>query len=352
MAAAWSFSKKDGVETISRVVSVRSLDGRLVRCKVGVRFHRAAAKEVVESAADEAAMLLSEIIGEEIIQDELPFDAMELGNRLKNRTNGRDSRIAAYNVSELDLVRAQNHGRTSTGVGQTGRKAGGSNPPPPARPSGFVSRATPSPGTSVVPSRPGAQSAVVPTTQPPVAPSRPPGLPQARSRTLWATALASCPTGANTGRIGQLLSAPFRDSVAQLVLQCAIALEPASTDRLALLRDRTMDRAMSLVVSAAGACLGAALYRVLVAAPLPQRDALEIVETACREALGSDAADAETLGRYMASDSPLRDLARRAAAALGNSDDAARIFEALSQYAETLRADFAETVKQVQNIRV
>jgi hypothetical protein len=139
--------------------------------------------------------------------------------------------------------------------------------------------------------------------------------------------------------------------VAQLVLRGAVALEPASTDRLALIRDRSKDRSMSLVVTAAGACLGAALYRVLVAAHIPQKDALEIVEMASREALGADCADADTLGRYMSSDAPLRDLSRRTAAALGSSDDGPRVFEALSQYADALRADFVETVRQIQRIR-
>src|SRR5689334_8639111 len=126
MAAAWSFSRKDGVEATSRVVSVRSLDGRLVRCKIGIRFHRATAKDTAESAADEASMLLAEIIGEEIVQDELPFDGTELVNRLRGRGAGKDGRVAAYNVSELDLADGKS-GRTSTG---TGVRRPASNPPP------------------------------------------------------------------------------------------------------------------------------------------------------------------------------------------------------------------------------
>jgi hypothetical protein len=331
MAAAWSFSRKDGVEATSRVVSVRSLDGRLVRCKIGIRFHRATAKDMAESAADEASMLLAEIIGEEIVQEELPFDGTELVSRLRGRGAGKDGRVAAYNVSELDLVDGK-PGRTSTG---TSARRPASNPPPPARPSGFIPVERGAAHTSVAP----ATSRSTPHPDP------------ARSRTLWPTALAACPSGVSTDRIGRLLSAALRDSVAQLVLRGSIALEPASTDRLGLLRNRNMDRAMSLVVTAAGACLGAALYRVLVAAHVPQKDALEIVETASREALGADSADADTLGRYMASDAPLRDLSRRTAAALGSSDDAMRIFESLTPYADALRVDFGETVRQIHRIR-
>lgn len=333
MAAAWSFSRKDGdgVEATSRVVSVRSLDGRLVRCRFGIRFHRAIAKEVAESSADEASMLLAEIIGEEIVQDELPFDGAELVHRVKIRAGNRENRIAAYNVSELDLVPEPGRSNRSGGTQPTARKP--TSNPPPARPSGFIPVGRPTP-SSMAPT----QKSAAPTDG-------------ARAHTLWATALAACPHGAGTDRIGQLLSAPLRDSVAQLVLRGSIALEPSSTDRLALLRDRNMERPLSLVVTAAGACLGAALYRVLVAASVPQKEALEIVETASQEALGHDAADADTLGRYMSSDAPLKDLARRAAAALGSSDDAPRIFESLSAYAEVLRSDFGEAVRQIHRIR-
>jgi hypothetical protein len=333
MAAAWTFSRKDGVEATSRVVSVRSLDGRLVRCKFALRFQRALAKDVAESAADEASMLLAEIIGEEIIQDELPFDGAELVHRIRIRAGNRDNRVAAYNVSELDLVPDPGKPSRSGGTPPAARKPT-SNPPPPARPSGFIPVGRPSVPSSVVP------------TQKSGAPAD-----GARAHTLWGTALASCPAGADTDRIGRLLSAALRDSVAQLVLRGAIALEPASVDRLALLRDRNMDRPISLVVTAAGACLGAAFYRVLVSAAVLQKDALEIVEMASREALGADAADAETLGRYMSSESPLKDLSRRAAAALGSSDDAPRVFEALASYAEVLRSDFGEAVRQIQRIR-
>jgi hypothetical protein len=278
-------------------------------------------------------MLLAEIIGEEIVQDELPFDGAELVHRVRTRAGNRDNRVAAYNVSELDLVpdpskAARSHGATQPSARKT------PSTPPPARPSGFIPVGRPSVPSSVVPT----QKSGAPTDG-------------ARSHTLWASALASCAPGTATDRIGRLLSAPLRDSVAQLVLRGSIALEPASVDRLALLRDRNMDRPLSLVITAAGACLGAALYRVLVSAAVPQKDALEIVETASREALGVDAADAETLGRYMSSDAPLKDLSRRVAAALGSSDDAPRIFESLSSYAEVLRSDFGEAVRQIHRIR-
>jgi len=332
MAAAWSFSRKDGVDGTSRVVSVRSLDGRLVRCRVGVRFHRAVAKDVAESAADETSMLLAEIIGEEIVQEALPFDGPELVNRLRARVNGRDNRIAGYNVSDLDLVP---EGGRSARVSASPNKTPSQPPPPaPARPSGFMPVGRPSSSPSI--------PATMKST--PAEPNR--------AHTFWPTALAGCPSGVSTERIGQLLSAPFSDSVAQLVLRTAIALEPATTDRLALLRDRNRDRQMALVVVAGGACLGTALYRVLVAGSVPQKDALEIVEVARREALGEDSADADTLGRYMASDAPLRDFARRAAAALGSSEDATRIFEALSAYADVLRADFTEAIRHIHRIRV
>jgi hypothetical protein len=332
MAAAWTFSRKDGVEATSRVVSVRSLDGKLVRCKFALRFHRPVAKDVAESAADEASMLLAEIIGEEIVQDALPFDGAELVHRVKTRAGNRDNRVAAYNVSELDLVADPGKPARTGHTPPNARKP--STTPLPARPSGFVPVGRTSVPSSVTP------------TQRSSAPAN-----GARAHTLWATALASCPPGTNTDRIGRLLSAPLRDSVAQLVLRGSIALEPASVDRLALLRDRNMDRPLSLVITAAGACLGAALYRVLVSAGVPQKDALEIVEVASREALGADSADAETLGRYMSSDAPLKDLSRRAAAALGSSDDAPRIFEALSSYAEVLRSDLGDAVRHLHRIR-
>jgi hypothetical protein len=335
MAAAWTFSRKDGVEATSRVVSVRSLDGRLVRCKFALRFHRAVPRDVAESAADEASMLLAEIIGEEIVQDELPFDGAELVHRVRTRSGNRDNRVAAYNVSELDLVPDPSKAARSSGGMQAAARKTPSTPPPPARPSGFIPVG-----------RPSVPSSAVPTQKSGMPPSN-----GARAHTLWATALASCPPGTGTDRIGRLLSAPLRDSVAQLVLRGSIALEPASVDRLALLRDRNMDRPLSLVITAAGACLGAALYRVLVSASIPQKEALEIVEMASREALGADAADADTLGRYMSSDAPLKDLSRRAAAAIGSSDDAPRIFESLSSYAEVLRSDFGEAVRHIHRIR-
>src|SRR5436190_2030944 len=188
MAAAWSFSRKDGVEATSRLVSIRSLDGRLVRCRFALRFQRAITKDVAESAADEASMLLAEIIGEEIVQDALPFDGAELVHRLKARGGNRDGRVAAYNVSELDLVPDPSRSPRPGGNHSPSRKPA-SNPPP-ARPSGFIPV-----GRSSSPS--------VPATRP----SAPSG--SARAHTLWATALASCPTGAGTDRIGQLLSAPL-----------------------------------------------------------------------------------------------------------------------------------------------
>src|SRR5262249_14214639 len=106
-------------------------------------------------------------------------------------------------------------------------------------------------------------------------------------RTLWPGALSSCPPGVPAERVGELLGAPLRDSIAATILHSFVAIDPVTTDRLSILGG-SGGAVVTELLREVGACFATAAYRVFASFELEQKTCSEIVRAACRHALAPE----------------------------------------------------------------
>src|SRR5260221_14529124 len=98
------------------------------------------------------------------------------------------------------------------------------------------------------------------------------------------------------------------------MLHTFVVLDPSLTDRLALLEGKDPVPELRLEVCA---CFATAAYRIFVSGELDQRTAGGLVGVASRHAIAPEEFPAQLVSRYMAGQTPVRDLATRMAGGLG-----------------------------------
>jgi hypothetical protein len=328
MAAAWSFSRggSQGQEPLTRLVSTLSLDGDRISAELTVRFHRAVSSSGADSVADEFARLVAEVLGEQITQGELPLTKDDLLSRVRLRLSLVASKAADAEIESLHLV--QTNAAAGRSAYRTRQGSPGAPPQREARGSGSMSAVRPSSQSSSFPA-----PARVPATFP---------------RTLWPTALTSVRAGASVEQIGSLLGPPLRDSVGTALLSSFAALDPAVVDRLALLDGVGPIAETRREVCA---CFATAAYRIFLSSQVDQKTSSELVKTAVVRALPAESFPSRQISRYIASESPVRDLATQMATFLKSEEAAPAIHGALSPLCEALRFDLLGVATQVRRIR-
>jgi hypothetical protein len=319
MAAAWSFSRGNH-RPVTRLVSALSLDGHRLASEMQVRFTRALADDTAESIADEAARVASEVLSEQISQGKVPISRTEFVAMVETRTAMTVGKVAELRVAALYLV-AEERQPHSTNRNRTAMV-------PPSTPVPVPAVTAPPPsktGTS------GQHVISIPSNV----------------RTLWRVTLSGCHPGTELQKLGQLLGPPLRDSAAAIIFRAATTVDPATFDRMSLLEGKSV--MVAQMQREAAACILAALFRVMTSNRIERDVIATVIEAAGTEAL-PDLPRAE-IGRYSASESPVKDLASRLAATFEVPKDAPEIHQALLPYCEHLRNDLWHVAHEVQRLR-
>jgi len=309
---------------MSRLVSTLSLDGDRISADLVVQFHRALSTATAESLADEFARAATEILGDQISQGEVPLSKEELVARVMARVTASAAKVAELEVKGLYVLGSDVNASRSTY-----RSRYGSSPPPPARSHGSGAITAVRPSSAALPAS---------VLTPPPAP---------RIRTLWPRAVAHCRPGTPVEELGALLGPPLRDSVASAILHSFVAVDPEAADRLVLFSASNVVRDVLLEVCA---CFSSAAYRIFASNDIEQRVASELVRAASSVALDGETFPADAVSRYMASESPVRDLATRLAAAIDALDMAHLVQGALSPYCEAFRDDVTTVAGQLRRL--
>jgi len=326
MAAAWSFSRggSQSPGSLSRLVSTLTLDGDRVSADVVVHFQRALSNATAESVADEIAKAATEILGDQITQGEVPLSKDELVTRIRRKISAGAAKITEVEVKSLYLLGSEANAYKST------FRTRHVSPPPPIAGNAHKS---------------GSVLAVRGSSSFPAAALTPP--PSPRVRTLWRGALADCQQGASVADVGARLGPPLRDSVAAAILHAFVAVDSSAADRMQLFSGGEAVDAILLEVCA---CFSSAAYRIFASSGMEGGVASELVRVALRQALATEEIPSVQVGHYMGSDSPVRDLASRVAAAIGAPETAAAIQTAVSPYCEALRDDLLSVAGQVREL--
>lgn len=324
MAEARTFSRggSQSKNSMSRIVSVLSLDGDRLSAELVVRFHRALSGSMAESVTNEIARTTAEVLGEQISQGAVPLTKEELVERVNVRVSAGATKLAELEIRGLHLAGSE---------AQAGRSASrvrhASTPPPPRERHGSGVMPAVSPDASV---------------QPPLMAPPPP------VRTLWPGALSRCPPDASVEEIGELLGPPLRDSIAAAILHSFVAIDPMTTDRLGIVGGGSV--VVSELLQELGACFATALYRTLSARDIDRNICSEIVRVAGRYALAPEDFSDAPVSHYLASDAPVRDLATRMAAAIVAPEAAPVIQAAISPYCSAVRGELIAIAAQVRTI--
>jgi len=330
MAAFWP--TKNAHPPVKREVLARSLDGYRVMVKLVVSFRRALDENAAEATADEVARAATEVVGDEISQGRVPLSAEELGAAIQKRLSSAVNKIADIEVSAVDMVGGRQSGQ------QTARSRPPTSPPAVGRP--------PS-GPPAVTSPPAARRPASDASFHQVSERASGSLLAAPPRTLWLVALSQCAPGVSSGEIANVLGLALRDSTAASLLRVLLMTDPVVVDRFALLDGRPP---MAALRSEICACLAAGFSRVLTTEGWDAESASRLSERACAQALAATAPSREHLRSYMASESPVRDLARRAANTIGTPNDAAAIHTVLAPYCEALRVQFVAVARELKRL--
>jgi hypothetical protein len=306
---------------MSRQVSTLTLDGDRISADLVVQFQRAVGTATAESIADEIAKAATEILGEQITQGAVRLSKDELATRISARISASAVKSTWIDVKAIQLVGSETNAYKST------YRTRHASPPPPAAGHAY-------------------ESGVVPTIRRDSAlagadltPPEPP-----RVRTRWPRALASCEPGAPLGELGLLLGPALRDSVAAAILHVFVAVDPEVTDRMELFSGGEVVDAILLEVCA---CFVSAIYRIFSAQGMDLGVATELAHVAVSQVVVGGHFPGAQVDHYRASDSPVRDLAVRIAAALGAPETGPAIQAAVSPYCEALRDDLRSVAGEV-----
>lgn len=344
MAAMWP--SKTVHPPISRQVNARSLDGYRLSAELVVSFRKSADEVVAVQLVDEIARIAAHVLGEQISQGRFPLTGAELADGIRKRMASATSKVTEIEVTPLD--------RTGAAVQRDSppprQDSGARTAAPPARKDVTrPSAATPAPSASPPPSRKGTSGSWSALPRDPAIGARSSGSAlSAPPRTLWIVSLSKCSPGTSLGEIANALGPALRDSTAALLLRILIAMDPAVTDRLGLFDGRGPVPALRTEI---GACLAAGFGRLIVITGVEASTATKLALATASRALGNEAPSGPRIESYATSESPIRDLARRAASIVGTPDDAAAMYALLSPYCEALRAHLELVGKEIARLK-
>lgn len=297
------FEKRD-VESLSRVLTARTLDGYRVRAKLAVNFTRLLSEAETEALATAYAEAFKASIEVEICEGRLPFDDVSLHRLLTERV--REMPPSRVRVNGAHLIRPGSASSQSIPAVRTPSSyASGGSLPPLRHPSDLPRSHVPASMRSPVaqPSRAPQVSSSVPVSPPRSGfmPAQRQPAPQALSFTravLAAQAATSLPAlGAELGRA-------VRGAAASLLLTALQANESQLTDPLAILEGRLDPVTTNGLTQEACISMAYVLHRALVRSGSSEKHAIVLVQEAARVALNDAELPVADMSRYFATDMP------------------------------------------------
>jgi hypothetical protein len=137
-----------------------------------------------------------------------------------------------------------------------------------------------------------------------------------RSKSGFMVALEQCQESQGT-LVGAALAAPVRDSAAAVLFSALEAVNTWLPDPLSLLDGRADPETQQALVGEACVCVSYLLYEALARTSIPQMQAIEVVQSACVQALMGKPMPVSEISRYLATESPREEFTARVCALLG-----------------------------------
>jgi hypothetical protein len=137
-----------------------------------------------------------------------------------------------------------------------------------------------------------------------------------RSKSGFMMALEQCQESQGT-LVGAALAAPVRDSAAAVLFSVLDAANAWLPDPLSLLDGRVDADTQQGLVGEACVCVSYLLYEALARTSIPQMLAIEVVQSACVQALMGKPMPVSEISRYLATESPREEFTARVCTLLG-----------------------------------
>jgi hypothetical protein len=137
-----------------------------------------------------------------------------------------------------------------------------------------------------------------------------------RSKSGFMIALEQC-AESKGALVGAALAAPVRDSAAAVLFAALEAANTWLTDPLSLLDGRVDPETQRGLVGEACVCVSYLLYEALARTSIPQMLAIEVVQSACVQALMGKPMPVSEISRYLATESPREEFTARVCTLLG-----------------------------------
>lgn len=337
----WSLFEKREIESLSRVLTARTLDGYRVRFKLAVNFTRLLSEAESEALAQSYAAAFQAALEVELCEGRVPLSDFEL------------HRLITEGVPEVPPHRVRVHGvhlvdpRTNSSASMPAVRAAPSGAPGTSSTRRFrypselplsqvpVSPSLAAPSTSARPASP--VSGFV-RAKPELA---------ARSVTTFQRVIPQALTARSLPELATQLGHAARSAGASLLLLALLENEAQLPDPLAIL-EGSLDLATSqeLVQEACVAVLYV-LHRALVHAGFSEAQAIELVQATAERALRARAVPVAVLSRYFATELPAVEFHQTFCRLLGISgEDAAE--RALTGFVSSLAHDAAACAQQLR----
>lgn len=281
--ALWSLFEKRDVESLSRVLTARTLDGYRVRAKLAVNFTRLLSEAETEALATAYAEAFKTSIEVEICEGRLPFDDVSLHRLLTERV--REMPPSRVRVNGAHLIRPGSASSQSIpAVRAPSSYAGGGSLPPLRHPSELPRMQVAPPVSGFMPSQ---------REREPV--------PQSLSFTR---ALLAAQAATSLPALGAELGRAVRGAAASVLLTALHASESQLVDPLAIFEGRLDPATTSGLVQEACISMAYVLHRALIRSGGTEKQAIVLVQEAARVALHDAQMPVADMSRYFATDMP------------------------------------------------
>jgi hypothetical protein len=380
--------KEAKVESVKRIVSSVSLDGKRLTADVDVEFVRELGLNTAEAIGDQVFAIVDGILGEQIVQSQVAIQPSAIEELVYARLGSTASKVEHVRVIRLRSGAAgapasRPHPASARATPVASPRPKVTPPPfPKARvtPPPFPkARATPPPfptmppnsaptsgerraaapvssgrapqdviTQSMVPSvkprqsnRPAARS----SSRPAARSAEPPSAPAAAARTHRPTVPAgTAPEGPDWGRtverVGAFSGRMIRDAAAYSLIT-VLGGAPSSLDKWAIFEGKGPARSLR---QEAAACFAAAIYTAARGAGASHKDAVGLVNAASRHATLADVPSPAAVGRYISSPDPSAALAARLAELIGAEGEASQFMPALASCHKAVSARLREAI--------
>ncbi len=167
-----------------------------------------------------------------------------------------------------------------------------------------------------------------------------------RAKSGFLVAVEGC-NGKGGEEMGRALAQPVRDAAAGVLFATLDALQAGLGDPLGLLDGRVAIEVRQGLIGEACVCVCYVLYDSLTRTRLPQMVSIEVVQSACTQALMDKAMPVSEISRYLATESPREEFSGRVCSLLGvreTSELQQRVEAAL----RALRIDVRSCAEQIE----